>query len=100
MQNGLTVDDLNEWIQDDVHQIESDESDNTHEDEEREIPSDAPPKVKDLEAIKCFDVCIRWSQENNIDLSKELVLREIQEEAVRKSLNKSQKQTLINQFFK
>lgn len=54
----------------------------------REISSDNRQKVKDLDAKTSFDICIQWSHEYDIELTKELVLRKLQEKAIRKSKEK------------
>lgn len=83
------MDDLINWNRDEVEISSPDEDEDN--DENVHIADDA---------IKCLETCIQWSEQNNIQLSKSLVLRELQEEAVQKSLEINVKQTSINDFFK
>ena len=56
-------------------------------------------KIKHSEVIKCFDICIQWGSQNNMNISKQLVLREIVKEALQMSLQVTCKQTSRNVFF-
>lgn len=102
MQNQLTAEDVNQWIEDDTCEVflDEDEDEEINELLENDIPADEGVKIKHCDVIKSFDVCIQWGQENNIDISKTLILRELQEQAIEKSLKKTQKQTSITSFFK
>lgn len=95
------MDDLINWNRDEVEISSPDEDEDNDEnvhiaDENASIEV----KIKHYDAIKCLETCIQWSEQNNIQLSKSLVLRELQEEAVQKSLEINVKQTSINDFFK
>lgn len=92
------MDDLINWNRDEVEISSPDEDEDNDEnvhiaDENASIEV----KIKHYDAIKCLETCIQW---NKIELSKSLVLRELQEEAVQKSLEINVKQTSINDFFK
>lgn len=95
----ISVDDLNCWINnepspedvgDDVEVVED-----TNEDDEN-----VDPKIKHEDVVKYLEICNKWAQQNNIELSKVMVLRELQEEAVKLKISAPMKQTLLNQFFK
>lgn len=93
------MDDINDWNTDDNFEYEVEENEENYEFvQTRDVNNEI--NIKHIDAINCFETCILWSQQNKIDYSKLLVLREIQEEAVQKSLQINQKQTSINEFFK
>ncbi|XP_037817448.1 jerky protein homolog-like [Lucilia sericata] len=94
----FTTDDINYWNRDD-DQDNDEEDDDENVDPEEIVNITQETKIRNADAINSFETCILWSQQNNIDCTKSLVLRELQEEAVQKSLQLGQKQTSINDFF-
>lgn len=73
------------------------ESDTNGEDN---IPSEEESRIKHDDVVKYFEICIKWAQQNNIDATKSLMLRELQEEAIQKRLQVPKIQTKINNFFR
>lgn len=58
------------------------------------------PKMKHEDAAKSFELCIKWSKQNNVDITKLEILTELQEYAVENVLSIPRKQSTIDQFFK
>lgn len=53
--------------------------------------------VKHAEAIQAFNTCLAWADENNIPLQQILTLRQLIEDAFRKSIKKAgQEITFLN----
>ncbi|XP_017479853.1 PREDICTED: uncharacterized protein LOC108369273 [Rhagoletis zephyria] len=94
----FTVDDLNEWVQQGPEQ-DFDYAEDDHDENDDNIETEEL-KIKHEDVIKSFDVCIKWAKQNNIESTKQIVLVELQEEAVKMNLNIPKKQSTINQFFK
>lgn len=44
------------------------------------------PRIEPGDVEKHFKMCIQWVPKNNIDSTKSIILREIQEEAIQKTL--------------
>ncbi|XP_037806580.1 jerky protein homolog-like [Lucilia sericata] len=98
--NNLTADDLNQWINDADTDFDENETSECEENEENDNPFVVDIKIKHTDVIKHLEECIKWGEQNNIDVSKKIVLREIQEEAIQRSLKLPQKQTSIKNYFK
>lgn len=62
---------------------------------------DNAPKItiRHEEAVKSFDICVRWAQENNLPLQDQLLLKCLREKA-KLSHSKALTQTKIYSFFK
>lgn len=89
--------DLFEWNLDDPsEEIELD--DDVDEDNILLVPDNNSTKVKHADAINCFDTCIKWAVENNIETSKILLLRSLHEKAVEISLKSNKRQCLMTDF--
>lgn len=95
-------DDFAEWINE-IHSDYEDEeemNDENNEDDENDINLEADSKIKHRDAVKHFPKCIKWGDQNNIDVSQKIVLRDLQEKAIEYSLKVLKKQTTINNYFK
>lgn len=93
----FTTDDILEWNRDNVEETLSDEDEENVEVVDQ--TSLAETRIKHADAIQCLETCIQWSQQNGIDISKSLILRELQEEAVQKSLHVVPVQKSIKDYF-
>lgn len=96
-------DDFSEWINEihsDYEGEDENEQDENNENEENYVHVEADSKIKHRDAIKHFQKCIEWGDQNNIDVSQKIVLRDLQEKALEYSLKVLKKQTTINNYFK
>ncbi|XP_036334725.1 MOXD1 homolog 1-like [Rhagoletis pomonella] len=75
----FTVDDLNVWVQQGPEQ-DFDYGEDDHDENYDNIEIEEL-KIKHEDAIKSFDVCVKWAKQNNIESTKQIVLVELQEEA-------------------
>ena len=55
-------------------------------------------KVKHAYAINCFDTYIKWAVEDNIEISKILLLRSLHEKVIEISLKSNKRQCLMTNF--
>ncbi|XP_037823997.1 jerky protein homolog-like [Lucilia sericata] len=95
----ISVDDLNSWVEN-ITPPEDVDEDEIQNDEDIVEAENLDPKINHADAVKHFEACIKWTEQNNIDYSKSMVLRELQEEAIKKQISIPKKQTLLNRFFK
>lgn len=96
----LSVSDLNEWIENNPsNQDEDEDEDDNHDVEEVDNEEHLEQKIKHVDAIKSFEICIQWATQNNVDVSALMALKDLQEQAIKKSFSIPKKQTLLNQFF-
>ncbi|XP_036322541.1 jerky protein homolog-like [Rhagoletis pomonella] len=90
------VNDVTEWNNENI--IDDILSFNDHDEEETIVAPAEMPKVNHVDAINCFQTCIEWAVENQIDSSKTLLLRSLQEEAMQVSLQINKRQSLMTEF--
>lgn len=95
--SSFSYEDLHDWNLDDP--LEDVEQDNDSDDDQILVPVNPLPKVKHEDAIKCFDTCIQWAVENNIETSKTLFLRSIQQNVIEMQLQTKKRQCLMTDFF-
>lgn len=95
--SSFSYEDLHDWNIDDPN--EEIDQDTDSDDDQMLVPVNPFPKVKHEDAIKCFDTCIQWAVENNIETSKTLLLRSIHEKAVEMQLKNKTRQCLMTDFF-
>ncbi|XP_036322268.1 jerky protein homolog-like [Rhagoletis pomonella] len=88
--------DVTEWNNENI--IDDILSFNDHDEEETIVAPAEMPKVNHVDAINCFQTCIEWAVENQIDSSKTLLLRSLQEEAMQVSLQINKRQSLMTEF--
>ncbi|XP_037816312.1 jerky protein homolog-like [Lucilia sericata] len=79
----ISVDDLNSWVEN-ITPPEDVDEDEIQNDEDIVEAENLDPKINHADAVKHFEACIKWTEQNNIDYSKSMVLRELQEEAIKK----------------
>lgn len=96
---GISTDDLNRWVENNPTPEDEDAEEN-QDDDDGEDSENVEPKIKHEDAIKHFEICIQWGQQNDIDDSKSMVLRELQECAMQKKISIPKKQSLLDQLFK
>lgn len=82
----LSANDLNSWIENSPPR-EKECVENSNEIEEfQEVDNKEhfEKNIKHVDVINSLEICIKWGQQNNIDFSKLMILRDLQEEAVKK----------------
>lgn len=63
------------------------------------VEEESTESVKHADAVQAFNTCLAWANENNIPLHQILTLRELRDDAFRKSIIKAG-QITIEDFFK
>lgn len=97
-QEFFSNDEITDWVLD--KNFESQNQNVSDEESEAEIPEalSSQPKVKCEDAIKSFDTCLKWAEQNEVDTEHIIVLQNLKEKAVLlKSARKAQ--TKIFDFF-
>ncbi|XP_050331341.1 uncharacterized protein LOC126760042 [Bactrocera neohumeralis] len=59
----------------------------------------AVPPIKHTDAIDCFEKCIKWSKENNVEQEKIFLLKSLHQKAQDLKISRPQKQMSITNFF-
>ncbi|XP_054088882.1 jerky protein homolog-like [Zeugodacus cucurbitae] len=59
----------------------------------------AVPPIKHTDAIDCFEKCIKWSEENNVEQEKIFLLKSLHQKAQDLKISRPQKQMSITNFF-
>jgi len=68
-------------------------------DEENNVEEEPTQSVKHAEAMQAFNTCLAWADENDIPVHQILTLRQLCDDAFRKSIKKAGQKT-IKDFFK
>lgn len=100
-EQNLTNVELCNWLENDEDLLPLEDMDiaDEHHDNENEDPElNTNKTVKNDEAVKSFNVCIKWAEENNISLHDVLVLQRLKETAFIMNYKKV-KQTKITNYF-
>lgn len=91
-----------DWIDDDAKLVETegfdDQDDNNSEEDIDSLETETTFKVKNEEAIKSFNTCLQWAEENEIPLADIMMLQKLKEIAFDNKLHK-EKQAKITNFF-
>ncbi|KAK9747143.1 hypothetical protein QE152_g5517 [Popillia japonica] len=97
----LTNVEIRNWLENDEDLLPLEDLDvaDEHHDSDNENPKlDTNKTVKNDEAVKSFNTCIKWAEENDISLHDVLVLQRLQETACIMNMKKI-KQTRITNYF-
>lgn len=94
----MTINDLNDWIEQNPTPVNIDESSDEEEDDTHVFVEER--KIKHVDAVNYIDNVLKWGKQNNIDLDRLTPLRELQKDAIEMSLKIPKTQTAINVFFK
>lgn len=101
----LSVSEVNDWLfgnEDENYQLMSDNEIiqdvlTSYDNEEESETLPVVHTVRHSDAVSAFNTCVRWAEENDVEAADVLVLRRLQEKALKNSLI-SRKQTKIDDF--